>query len=91
VGVYLWSDYRGAHDVKGNPRVTELGSKDPVAEEVIDDCKGHDEAGHEHVRNGEGDNEEIPDPAEGAFRVDGDADEGIPNNWRNYHQGQERS
>lgn len=31
-----------AHDIKGDPSVAELRTEWPVAEEVIDNSKGHD-------------------------------------------------
>lgn len=47
-------EYRrgGAHHIYGSPYVTELGTKHPVALQVVDQRERHDQCAHKQVSDG---------------------------------------
>lgn len=64
---------RRAHDVEGDPGVTKLRPEDPIAEQIVDACKCHDQGGDEQVSDGQRRQEQISDTSQSAVRVYRDA------------------
>lgn len=77
----------GAHDVEGDPRVTELRPEHPVLQQVVHHCERHHQARDEEIRDGQTGEEEVPDAPQAPVRVDGYADEDVP---RDRHEDHDR-
>ena len=76
-GTQVQDGRRRTHDVERYPDLTEVGAEHPVAEQVVDDGKRHDEDSDEGVRHGQRHDEQVTRLAQVALRQDGDTHEEI--------------
>lgn len=90
-GAQIENGRGGAHHVNGDPNVTELGAKHPVALEVIDQRERHDQSADEQVGDGQRGQEQVADPPQSPVRVDGHAHQHVAGDRQEYDDDQKRS
>lgn len=81
----------GAHDVNGGPYVAELCAEYPIAQQIVDQRKCHDQRADKQVGDGQRGEEQVADSPQAPVRIDGHAHQHVAGDRQEYDHDQERS